>query len=158
MTTDSTRLRELATTWEAKAKAAHNLYVAMEQPTGPQQRARFSPYHGTYAVFAACADPATCLTEAASASEECWRSRECTGSWTLTDLKDFTAHITAYHRALDKAVNAVRRAMIIEDAVEAGKLAAAKSDAAIAEELEAVGSIRNVFCRKKSRTGLGVPR
>jgi len=151
MTNESTHLRDLAATWKAKAKAAHTLYVSMKPPTGPYDGARFSPYYDTHAVFSACADAATCLTEAASASERFWRSCECTGEWTLTDLQDFTAHITDYHTALKVAENAIKRAMVVEDTVEAGKLAAAKSEAAIAEEIDAVWYIRNVFRCKDVR-------
>ena len=157
MTTEIAPLRDLAATWNAKAKAAQNLRTAMKQPDGPYQGARFSPYHGTQAVFLTCADAAAYLTKAVAASEKIWREQECTDHWTLTDLTDFTTRIADYHRTLDQAVNAVRRAMIVEDTVEAGKLAAVKSEAAIAEEIEAVWSIRNAFCGNDVRAPRGVP-
>jgi hypothetical protein len=146
MTTESSRLKDLALAWKAKAQAAHTLYSGLDRPDGPYQGARFSTYYGTYAVFSACAGAEAYLTEAAKASEVFWRDRECADNWTLTDLKNFAVRIVAYHHAIDKSVSAVRRAMKIEEAVEAGKLAAAKSEAAITEEIEAVLRIRVVFC------------
>jgi hypothetical protein len=144
MPSERARLKAHAAVWHEKARRARAQYNAQHDNDVPSaesyQGARFSSVLSASAIFSACAEAANAFEKAANGA----------GVASFADATSVARYMSA-RRVAEKARN---RAMAIEHAVNTAKLAAAKSEAAIAEEVEAVWRIRETFCGKDSRQSL----